>query len=524
MTSQKRPFLHVDITRSPLNRFVLSHLYHNLSLNQRFTSCISDRVLIQQDSDGTETQTPQRASRLSTASRCPSKARHGVFTAPGHTLYTVRLSGGRIRPISHGAGATSGGGWAAAAWLDDGLVPHSPWTTSFNGIYGHGGGALFWPGYHIEGDPLLNVDGPLSSLRLKLAREAVEDVDYLTMLAAATSDAYARDLAGSVITGDLFHTDVSPDVFYALRYWIGNILSGETVVTLTTLSGTVTDAASGVPVADALVRAANTATRTAADGTYTLTLTGGEPLINIYHGRYLTQTLPFTGPTLDVALISLPMEGVSLFSFETDAEVDQWEFSGTVSVTRVTQYATDSIYALKVTFDDNPVEEPEMGTGDLVLSDWQGYTALEFDVFNESNYYTVIGPGIADDKDGWYPQTGGDITLLPNSETHVAIPVASIARDVDIGAVTWLSLAPETYTEQEDYRGETHRWPLGRRTLYVDNVRLARITYPSPTNTPTPTVTLTATPTGIPPLTGTPASTPTATSVVIRVYLPMIIV
>ena len=42
------------------------------------------------------------------------------------------------------------GGWAAAAWIDDDLVSHSPWTTVFNGVYGHGGGACAAPrGQHV---------------------------------------------------------------------------------------------------------------------------------------------------------------------------------------------------------------------------------------------------------------------------------------------------------------------------------------------------------------------------------------
>ncbi len=366
-------------------------------------------------------------------------------------------------------------GWAAAAWIDDDLNPHSPWTTSFNGVFGHGAGALFWPGYHIEGDPSRNINGPLPSLRLKLAREAVEDADYLALLARRTSDAYARDVARAVVSGDLFHTDLPPDAFYAQRDWIGSLLSGEITVTLTTITGTVTDAVSGVPIAGALVRAAHTAARTADDGRYTLTLAADESQVTVSHPRYHARTMPVTGARLDVALNPVAQDVTWLFSFEAPTEVDRWEFAGVVTYTRVLTRATKGAYALKVVFDDNPADEPEMGSAEFTPTDWRGYTALELDLYNDSPYYTIVEVGIADDRGGWYPQTGGIVTLLPRKQTHVIIPMSEIARDVDLSRVIWLSIAPETMTEEEDYTGEVHMWRLGRRTVYVDAIRLVRI-------------------------------------------------
>jgi len=129
---------------------------------------------------------------------------------------------------------------------------------------------------------------------------------------------------------------------------------------------------------------------------------------------------------------------------------------------------------LKVVFDDNPAEEPEMGTWQFP-SDWGQYTALEFDVYNEGPYYTELEVGLADSGGGWYPQTGGIITLLPNSQAHVVLSLAEVGREVNLGQVEWLSLAPGTITEEQDYRGELHTWRLGHRTLYADNVRLVRV-------------------------------------------------
>ncbi|HHN94556.1 MAG TPA: DUF4091 domain-containing protein [Anaerolineae bacterium] len=366
-------------------------------------------------------------------------------------------------------------GWAAAAWIDSDLVPHNPWTTSFEGVYGHGGGAFFWPGHHIGGDPDENVDGPLPSLRLKLAREAVEDADYLTLLADRISDAYAHDLAQSLIPGDLFHTYLAPDDLYAQRDWLGDLLAGEITITLTTLTGAVTDAATGEPVEGALIRAAHTAARTASDGRYTLTLAGDEARLTVSHPRYLARAFAPAAPTLDMVLTPRPVEALPLFSFETASELEPWEFTGVVSVARVADHATAGDYALRVTFDDDPTQEAEMGAWQFTPSDWRGYTALEFDVYNEGDYYTYLQVGIADSGQGWYPQTDGNITLLPNSASHLSIPIAAIAHDVDLSAIAWLSILPETVTEETDYTGETRLWPVGQRTLYVDDIRLVRV-------------------------------------------------
>ena len=379
-------------------------------------------------------------------------------------------------------------GWAAAAWIDEDLVPHSPWTSTFTGVYGHGGGAFFWPGYHIEDDPNSNIDGPLPSLRLKMLRQSLNDFDYLTLLAAATSDAYAHAVARTLIPTDLFHADPAAEDLYAQRAWIGSVLSGERPLVPITLTGQVTDADSGIAVAAAWVQAAHTATRSDSSGVYTLPVGSDDTAITINHPHYRSQTLPISTMPLNAALSPLPITTTSLFSFETDAEIapELWEYVNVLNASRSREHATDGDWSFSILFDDNVGDDAEAGTEALPLSDWRGYDALELDVTNQSDYTTELEVGIADSQNGWYPSSGGIFLLWPHTARHISIPTAEIAGDVDLSSVVWLSLAPETVTAQTDYQDKRHRWPLGRRHLFIDNIRLLR---GIAGGTPTPTST-----------------------------------
>jgi hypothetical protein len=129
--------------------------------------------------------------------------------------------------------------------------------------------------------------------------------------------------------------------------------------------------------------------------------------------------------------------------------------------------------SLKVVFGDS--DWATMGTWQFP-TDWSSYTTLEFDVYNESDYYTGFYIGVGDSAGGWYPETGGDILLLPNASKHVVVPIADMARDIDVSHVAWLEFEPETPVEEENYQGQTKTYRLGPRTLYFDNLRLVRVT------------------------------------------------
>ena len=386
--------------------------------------------------------------------------------------------------------------WAGAAWIGDETTMNivNPWTSSVTAVYGLGGGALFWPGHHIEGNVNKNVDGPLPSIRLKVAREAVDDHDYLTLLAAQTSSDYAHALSQGLVSGDYWDWNPSPDVVYAWRDKVGGLLDDGGAIALATVRGQISDAATAVPLAGAFVTDGWSGARTDAAGTYTLTV--GLPVasatsastgivLTFAASRYVSQTVsvsPAAGGTIaqNAALTRVAEASTLLYSFESEDELDYWEFANTLGFQRVASHATDGNMALQVIFDDDVAksqagDEPEAGVGGFPTGDWSSYTTLEFDVYNDSDYYTLLEVGIGDSADGWYPLTGGEIKLLPHREQHVIVPLSVVGASVDLTHVIWLSIAPETVTEQTDYQGDVHLWPLGRRTLYLDNMRLVRV-------------------------------------------------
>lgn len=377
-------------------------------------------------------------------------------------------------------------GWAVAAWIgESGEDIVNPWTTAVTPVYGLGGGALFWPGEDIEGDTNKDVAGPLPSIRLKLAREAVEDHDYLSLLAAQTSPDYVRGLARGLIPRDYWDWDPPPEALYGLRDRIGRRLDNGNPVGLATVQGVVTDAGAGVPIAGAFVTDGESGALTDATGRYSLTPAApasSTAILSISADRYAPATdavpvAPGSSVVRDVALTRVAEESVLLFSFEGAGELDDWEFANTIAYGRVGDHATHASYALRVEFNDNLAgDEPYAGTWVFPTTDWSSYTALEFDAYNASDYYTHMDVGVADVAGGWYPQTGGTITLLPNQSRHVVIPLDAIAASgVDLTRIEWLDITPETIVEEENYQGQTQRWRAGPRTLYFDNLRLVRV-------------------------------------------------
>jgi hypothetical protein len=390
--------------------------------------------------------------------------------------------------VAYKYGAWAFVGWAAAAWIGnaDTMDIVNPWTaTTVAPVFGYGGGAIFWPGKTIEGIAGKDVNGPLPSIRLKLAREAVDDHDYLSLLAAQTSPDYARALVRGLIPRDYWEWDPPPEAIYALRDRIGRLLDSGASVGLATVQGQVTDAASSAPLQGVFVTDGESGALTDVTGHYALTVSlpaSSRVMLRFSAPRYdaASRTVAVSAggqATQDATLSHVAEESLTLYSFETAGEVDDnWDLVNVISYEPVTSHVTDGNYALKVVFNDDVAQaqagdEPYAGVGTFP-QDWSTYTALEFDVYNESNYYTYMEVGVADAGQGWYPQTGGLIILLPNRSRHVVIPMEEIAASgVDLTRVTWIEMDPETIMVQESVGS----WPMGPRTLYLDNLRLVRV-------------------------------------------------
>jgi len=82
----------------------------------------------------------------------------------------------------------------------------------------YGDGSLLYPGAKV------GVDGPVASIRLKLIREGLEDVEYLRLLEDREGRAGVRAVTGQVVQGlDAYSKDI--DQYLALREAVGRRLS-----------------------------------------------------------------------------------------------------------------------------------------------------------------------------------------------------------------------------------------------------------------------------------------------------------
>jgi len=82
----------------------------------------------------------------------------------------------------------------------------------------YGDGSVLYPGAKV------GVDGPVASIRLKLIREGLEDVEYLRMLEDAEGKDAMRAVTGQVVQGlDAFSKDVG--LYASLREAVGRRLS-----------------------------------------------------------------------------------------------------------------------------------------------------------------------------------------------------------------------------------------------------------------------------------------------------------
>ena len=104
--------------------------------------------------------------------------------------------------------------WCSNCWLS---MP-DPWenTDTFaNDI--HGDGILFYPGTKV------GINGPVTSLRMKIIRDGIEDIDLLTLAEKELGREYLLEKA-LAIAPSLTEMGVDGDGFCALRAEIGNAL------------------------------------------------------------------------------------------------------------------------------------------------------------------------------------------------------------------------------------------------------------------------------------------------------------
>lgn len=80
-----------------------------------------------------------------------------------------------------------------------------------------GDGSLFYPGKQV------GVDGPVSSQRLEMVRDGLEDFDYLTLADALLGKQATRDFVARIAT-DMTTWEHDPLVFEKVRRELGDAL------------------------------------------------------------------------------------------------------------------------------------------------------------------------------------------------------------------------------------------------------------------------------------------------------------
>lgn len=112
--------------------------------------------------------------------------------------------------------------WSSIYW--DPQFTRDPWTNmrtyEFGGRGAYGDGALVYPGDRV------GVNGPVTSIRLELLRDGVEDFDYLTLFEKARGKEAMRALIVRATT-DLNTYTTDPAVLDALRREMAGAIEGD---------------------------------------------------------------------------------------------------------------------------------------------------------------------------------------------------------------------------------------------------------------------------------------------------------
>ena len=108
--------------------------------------------------------------------------------------------------------------WSTSYWCDaDGGPWATAWTTPWTGTDTYGDGVLVYPGKAVD------IDGPVSGLRLEAVANGIEDYDYLAMAQELLGEKYVDNIL-SKVTKDLTHYTVSDARFAKVRIALGEAI------------------------------------------------------------------------------------------------------------------------------------------------------------------------------------------------------------------------------------------------------------------------------------------------------------
>ncbi|MFZ4828323.1 MAG: hypothetical protein ACOYLB_13305 [Phototrophicaceae bacterium] len=109
-------------------------------------------------------------------------------------------------------------------------------------------------------------------------------------------------------------------------------------------------------------------------------------------------------------------------------------------------------------------------------TDWSGYSVIQLDVSNESDYFTALDVALGDDDSNYLLLRGDSNLIPPRTQMTLTIPLMLFPDDetFNFSKATYLDLNVGVEITRRNGNGEVNTYNTGDRTLIIDNIRLAR--------------------------------------------------
>ena len=362
--------------------------------------------------------------------------------------------------------------WDTTYWwseTEDKIV--NPWQDDPITYAGNGEGAMIYPGKDI------GINGPISTIRLELSRESIEDYEYLYLLEQLGGKEYAKAITTNIIPSEILSLETSAKTFYAAREAIA-----EEIVNLqkqrsglAIIRGKVSNA-DGEPIMGAFVSTGISADITDNDGKYSLSVPAGENRLTVtiplmksslypsYYKQYASssQTVNVNRGqeigNIDFSLAKIEKSSILISSFEYD--ISDWVVEHSILREQSTDHVTDGTYSYKMVFDDE--QETDMYI-EFSIEEGSVFDRLEFDVYNSEEEFTGLILYIGESWE--YEKL---LYLPPKTSIRVSIPVSEIERKIKLKDTVTLGFCADNIA----YSEQGVETPLGKKTLYFDNVKL----------------------------------------------------
>lgn len=160
----------------------------------------------------------------------------------------------------------------------------------------------------------------------------------------------------------------------------------------------------------------------------------------------------------DFSLTKIEKRSTLISSFEGD--IGNWVVEHSISAERSARHVTDGTYSYKTVFDDE--QETDMYI-ELSIEEGSVFDRLEFDVYNSEDEFTDLILYIGESWE--YEKL---FHLPPKTSMHISIPVTEIETKIKLQDTVTLGFCADNI----DYGDEGMETPLGKKTLYFDNVKL----------------------------------------------------